>query len=246
MDDKKIIICMKWGTKFGPEYVNRLYKMVEKNLTLPHRFVCLTDNSDGIMDGVEIFPIPDNVPVDENAPERGWKKLSIFAEKLYDLSGQALFLDLDIVIRDNIDCFFDGSDKFLIIKDWDFPNDIIGNSSVFRFNIGKHSYVLKEFIKNKAEIQKRHRNEQAYLSYAINAHGALKYWPKQWCVSFKRNCLHMWPMCYFKMPIDPKKAKIIVFHGKPNPEQAYNGYVGKCGFRFVKATKWLDLYWERN
>ena len=25
------VICVKWGTKFGPEYVNRLYKMVEKN-----------------------------------------------------------------------------------------------------------------------------------------------------------------------------------------------------------------------
>ncbi|MDR6215099.1 hypothetical protein QE399_002788 [Paracidovorax wautersii] len=22
------VICMKWGTKYGPEYVNRLYAMV--------------------------------------------------------------------------------------------------------------------------------------------------------------------------------------------------------------------------
>ena len=28
------VICIKWGTKFGPEYVNKLYKMVEKNLSL--------------------------------------------------------------------------------------------------------------------------------------------------------------------------------------------------------------------
>ena len=26
----KNVICIKWGTKFGPEYVNKLYKMVEK------------------------------------------------------------------------------------------------------------------------------------------------------------------------------------------------------------------------
>ena len=25
------VICVKWGTKFGPEYVNRLYKMVEND-----------------------------------------------------------------------------------------------------------------------------------------------------------------------------------------------------------------------
>ena len=24
----KNVICIKWGTKFGPEYVNKLYKMV--------------------------------------------------------------------------------------------------------------------------------------------------------------------------------------------------------------------------
>ena len=44
----KNVICIKWGTKFGPEYVNRLYHMVEKNLSIPHRFVCFTDNSEGL------------------------------------------------------------------------------------------------------------------------------------------------------------------------------------------------------
>ena len=28
--DKRYIICMKWGDKYGPEYVNRLYNMVSK------------------------------------------------------------------------------------------------------------------------------------------------------------------------------------------------------------------------
>ena len=33
--DTNYIICMKWGTKYGAEYVNRLYNMVKRNLTLP-------------------------------------------------------------------------------------------------------------------------------------------------------------------------------------------------------------------
>ena len=41
----KNIICMKWGTKFGASYVNRLYDMVERNTTVPHRFVCFTDDA---------------------------------------------------------------------------------------------------------------------------------------------------------------------------------------------------------
>lgn len=244
MTSENYVVCMKWGTKFGSQYVNRLYKMVKKNLTIPHRFICFTDDSTGINENVEIHPLPD-IALDPNAPERGWRKLTLFSENLENLHGRALFLDLDIVIRSNIDCFFQVEGDFLIIKDWDFPNDIIGNSSVFRFTIGKHSYILKNFIENSSEITKKYRNEQAYLSYAVREHGILKYWPREWCVSFKRHCLQPWPLCYFLSANDPSKSKIVVFHGKPNPEQAYEGYIGKYGFRYIKPTKWLDKYWGK-
>lgn len=243
------VICMKWGDKFGPEYVNRLYKMVEKNLTLEHRFVCFTDNAEGLKEGIEVRPLPE-MSLDSSLPERGWRKLTVFGEKLADLEGQALFLDLDIVITSNIDAFFEAEGEFLIIKDWDFPKDIIGNSSVFRFDIGKYSTVLSNFINNGEAIRERHRNEQAYLSYAIKEIGdkqnkeLLKYWDKSWCVSFKRNCLHKFPLNYFMQPKFPESAKIIIFHGKPTPSQALKGYFGKMGFRYVKPTKWISKYWE--
>lgn len=237
------VICMKWGDKFGPEYVNRLYKMVQKNLTLEHRFICFTDNADGLNEGIEVRPLPE-MDLDSSLPERGWRKLTVFKEQLSDLHGQALFLDLDIVIINNIDSFFEEKGEFLIIKDWDFLKDIIGNSSVFRFDIGKYPEILKNFIEHGDEIRARHRNEQAYLSYAVYDRGVLSYWPKDWCVSFKRNCLHKFPLNYFMMPKFPKNAKILIFHGRPTPSQALNGYFGKMGFRYVKPTKWISKYWE--
>ena len=39
--EDNIILCMKWGTKYGAEYVNRLYNMVKRHLTLPFKMVCL-------------------------------------------------------------------------------------------------------------------------------------------------------------------------------------------------------------
>ncbi|MDR3224610.1 MAG: hypothetical protein LBT03_03520 [Holosporales bacterium] len=232
---------MKWGTKFEADYVNRLFRMVSAQLTLPHRFVCFTDDSKGIDKRVEVFPIPElYLPSDE--PERCWKKLTMFSGELANLSGPSLFLDLDIVIRDSIDDFFKVDGDFRIIKDWDFPNDIIGNSSVFRFNIGDHNYVLENFLQNRQEIKMRFRNEQAYLSHAINEHGNLKYWDLKWCVSFKRHCLRKWPVCYFKEPIEPVSAKIVVFHGKPTPNEASCGYTGKLGFRYIKPTNWIRKY----
>ena len=112
---KKNVICIKWGTKFGPQYVNRLYNMVERNLTIPHRFICFTDNAEGLVDGIEVRPLP--FLNDEGLPEKAWKKLGLFSNNLGDLEGEALFLDLDVVIRDNIDCFFEKEGEFYIIKD---------------------------------------------------------------------------------------------------------------------------------
>ena len=92
----RIILCMKWGTKYGPEYINRLYAMVRRHLTGDFRFVCLTDNTDGIRSEVECFPIP---PLDlpPGIPERGWTKLTTFSADLHGLQGSALFLDVFFV-----------------------------------------------------------------------------------------------------------------------------------------------------
>ena len=49
----KNVVCIKWGEKFGSEYVNKLYNSIQRNLSLKHRFICLTDNAEGIVAGVE-------------------------------------------------------------------------------------------------------------------------------------------------------------------------------------------------
>ena len=36
--------CVFYGTKYKVEYVQNLYNMVQRNLTIPHNFVCFTDD----------------------------------------------------------------------------------------------------------------------------------------------------------------------------------------------------------
>ena len=174
----KNIICMKWGTKFGASYVNRLYDMVERNTTVPHRFVCFTDDANGLNPNIETRPLPF---LDDNGlPEKAWKKLGLFTDKLADLEGEALFLDLDIIILRNIDEFLTSTGDFRIIKDWDFPNDIIGNSSVFKFKVNEHSDIIENFYKEGKDIRKRYKNEQAFLSHQMYKKGILQYWNDGW------------------------------------------------------------------
>ena len=105
-DQRRVILCMKWGTKYGPEYVNRLYAMVRRHLRGEFKFVCLTDRSDGIRAEVTCLPIPP-LALPPGSPERGWTKLTTFEADLHGLTGTALFLDLDVVIVDDITPFFE-------------------------------------------------------------------------------------------------------------------------------------------
>ena len=236
------IVCMKWGDKFPATYVNKLYAMVSRNLTLPFRFVCFTDDSKDIRSEVEIKDIPSlNLP--ENTPERGWRKLTIFKEKLYDLKGKTLFLDLDVLIVDCIDDFFHRSGEFLIAHDKKNPKKIEGNSSVFRFEIGAYSNILDYFEKNTEKVRNEVRHEQAYLSREINKLGKLEYWPDEWVPSFKYHCCPKFPTSFYKSPSIPKGAKIILFHGLPNPPEAIMGISGKW-YRYIKPSPWIDKFWR--
>lgn len=245
--DNRYIICMKWGNKYSADYVNRLYHMAKRHCALDFIMVCLTDDDTGIDPAIRCYPIPElNLP--PNLPERGWKKLTTFKPSLYDLKGVALFLDIDIVIVDNIDCFFTHQakhdDSVMIIRDWKKPWRMVGNSSVYRFKVGQNTYpdLLNYFEQNFTSIRQEVRHEQAFLSNYLREHHHLEYWDKSWCVSFKYQCVQAFPFSFIKPPQLPKGAKIVIFHGEINPPDAIIGKSGKW-YRKVLPTDWIKDYW---
>lgn len=240
--DSRVIICMKWGTKYGPEYVNRLYGMVQRHLQGSFHFVCLTDRTEGIRSEVQCLPIP-SLALPPGIPERGWTKLTTFAPHLHGLQGTALFLDLDVVIVDDITPFFEVEGEFLIIHDWKRPWRITGNSSVYRFKLGAHADVLTEFQQEQASIRQRLRNEQAFLSEVMHRQKRLSYWPADWCASYKYHCIPRWPSNYWTVPHIPKGCRIVVFHGEINPPDALVGRRNRR-FRFIKPAPWIQTHWQ--
>jgi len=236
------VICMKWGQKYGPEYVNRLYAMVRRHLSGEFRFVCLTDDMAGIRSEVECFPIP-ALDLPEGIPERGWKKLVSFSDDLYGLGGTALFLDVDVVIVGSLDAFFSEPGDFLIIHDYKRPWRVTGNSSVYRFELGAHPDVLAYFRSHVEDIRARFRNEQAYLSDFLHRQGKLQYWPSAWCPSFKYHSIPRWPANYWQEPFVPKDARIVIFHGECNPPDALAGMRNRR-FRFIRKAHWIGEHWR--
>lgn len=234
------VLCMKWGPKYGPDYVNVLGAMVRRHLAPPFRFVCLTEDASGIDDEIECRPLP-AIELGGAKPHHGWRKISVFSPELHDLDGPILFLDLDLVIVDRLEPFFEIDGRFRIIENWPQRGSGIGNSSVFRFNAGDHLSVFEEFCHNAARIVSTHPNSQTWLSRAIPDK---TYWPDAWCRSFKRHCLARAPLRWVTPPRCPEGARIVVFHGDPKPPDAARGVWRGRRRRIIRPAPWIAEHWR--
>jgi hypothetical protein len=230
---------MRWGDRYGPDYVNRLFAMVARHLAAPHRFVCLTDDPAGIRSEVECRPLP-AIELADAPPHSGWRKLSCLSPELDDLDGPVLFLDLDLVIVASIDCLFAHPGAFCIIENWTQRGRGIGNSSVFRFETGALRAVLHRSCADAAEIVRSWPNEQTYLSRSV---GEVTFWPQSWCRSFKHDCLPARPLRPFREAGIPQNARVIVFHGEPKPPEAARG-VWPQSLTGLRPVSWIAEHWR--
>src|ERR1700712_3424831 len=79
------------GNTYSPAWVQRLQRNVARHMNVPHRFVCLTNLA--AVEGVETRKLTDNRP-------GWWSKIELF--KPGQFTGPVLYMDLDVMICDNI------------------------------------------------------------------------------------------------------------------------------------------------
>jgi hypothetical protein len=138
------------------------------------------------------------------------------------LTGDTLYMDLDVVITGNIDCFFEHESKADFVGMNDFnPQTKIFNSSVFRFNKEPMTRKLwKPFIENRPSWL-RMAGDQNVISDIILKHDETRSFPDAWTQSYK------W---YDRSGTRYHKGKwtfehngeslVTVFHGQPNPHES--------------------------
>ncbi len=93
------VICVRWGEKYGPEYVERLERAVNRHFRVPHEFVVVRDNPPSDLPGC-------------------WQKVGLFKPGAFP--GLNLYLDLDVIIHSEItflaDLYLNG--KVAILDDF--------------------------------------------------------------------------------------------------------------------------------
>ena len=241
------IISMKWGKRYGPEFVNRLNKSIKKHSKRPTQLICFTDDLNGIDHQIICYPLP-KINLPKTIANTPWRKLSVWQYPLRHLEGDVLFLDLDLVITGDIDRFFDFKPgKYCVIENWTQIGLNIGNTSCFRFPIGKYKFIFDDFQNQPIRIWKKYHIEQIYLSDKIEEQ---VFWPSDWCKSFKHNLLPKWPQRIWKPADLPKETSIVAFTGKPDPDDVIKGVwpVKKSQFykkiyKQLKTPNWIVDNW---
>jgi hypothetical protein len=241
----RVVICMKWGTLYGPDYVNVLFRACKDNITGPFRFVCLTDESAGFDAGVESFPIPDLGITSYDWKKGGWPKISVFQRDLYGLTGRCLFVDLDTVICGSLDDMFDYPAPFVAIDTgptWgksSADGKPVCGTGIFVFDLGSFPQIVDDFV-----ADPRFRIEQLYVHDRIPD---MAFWPADWVMSFKYHQRRPAPLGLIWPPRAPSpENRIIAFHGDPRPiDLVKGGLWGIAPNLGYGRVRWAVDYWTR-
>ena len=237
-DEQIAVVSYQWNEQgfsdprgFEPKQVNDLARNVKDHLGRPHRFICITDETEGFSEDVELMPLPDEAQAVARIPTaQGHSRFPSCYRRLWTFSKNAKVLG-DVVLVLDIDCFIVGllDPLFDFMPDAEFvgwnPVQIWGKTKIgggtWRHRPGTRTHIWEEFSQQEAlRIKKLGYNgsDQAILSYKL---GDEPVFPDAWILNrqdMRRLGGHA-----------PETAKIVHCNGPKNMK----------GYRNVKDVPWM-------
>lgn len=193
------VVCVKAGGKYGPEYVNRLYSMVERHLAVPHRFLCLTDDERGLAAGIRV------ISLEQRGLIGWWHKIGLFKPPGGLEDRRLIFLDLDTVILGNIDFLLDYQGPFAILRDFYRPNGY--GSAVMSIAPGYGRAIWDKLAEHPKLWMAEFAGDQDFIRMCVDGADLWQDLYPGKIVSYKVDCGQ-------GIPAD---AAVVCFHGEPKP-----------------------------
>lgn len=156
-----VVCVLKESKVYNSGWVYKLERSINKNLTIPYNFVCLSS-----------VPLSCNYILLDNTMEGWWNKIQLFKPKLF--TNETLYFDLDVIISkplDNLITNFRSQNKNFLMS-LEPPN--ISNSSIMYWR-GDYSELYLKYISDPDYYHNLYRKglligDQAFISENIN-HG---------------------------------------------------------------------------
>ena len=217
------VVCWQWNVgyrEYKPEYVNALARGYKRNLSMPHRFVCITEETKGFSSDVEVFPLPPESLEAARLPSPEGPRFPASSRRLWGFSEQAKVLgdwifatDIDCVVTGQVDPLIqyalDGGHDFVGWRPrslWGVEDRIAGGNWLLR--AGTRTHVWNSFSKEaaaKARSVGYRGSDQAYISYCLAKTAAV--WPKH-CGIYQAQ-----DMKKQGFKVLPSDARIVHFNG---------------------------------
>jgi hypothetical protein len=216
------VVCWKWTpapgyrSQFTPDTVNILRAMVERHLPLPHEFVCVTDQPEGIDPRVRIVPLWNDhrtVPSPWGGKNPScYVRLKAFAPDAKEILGaRILSLDLDTVITDDLTPLVDRPEEFIIYGDT--AKGTPYNGGCWLLTAGARPQVWTQFDPRRSPALGKARgyvgSDQAWLGVILGPHEK-KWGPADGMYSYR---VDLAP----KGGRLPRNARMVHFHGEQKP-----------------------------
>lgn len=248
------VVCYRWGTRYGPEYVNRLQSMINRYLPVPHTFHCITDSQDGLRKDIVTHPLPDFQITGI------WRKLMTFQKGFLGLEDgeYVASFDLDVVVVDSLAFILDKPEEPLYIgRNWSrHCEKAPASGTLYRLRVGALAHVWERFIAdpeaavNGYHGKNRDIGEQNWLGANVER---FVFFPEGKVVSFKRHCgAKGHSLCgsfgerlglttaAFGIAKPPAGAAVVSFHGDPLPPDVMHGRYGRWRRAPFVAEHWHE------
>ncbi len=113
----RAFLTIKWGSEFNPDDVNILKRAAVSNTSFKTRFICLTNDRQGLDTDIETFPIPEFELYRLTSPKGIWPKISLFHPDIAGIAELVVFLDIDTIVCGCLDELFnDPHDSLMLLS----------------------------------------------------------------------------------------------------------------------------------
>lgn len=220
------VVCWKWApprgyrSSFGPNTVNVLRRMVARHYPDPHRFLCVTDDPDGLDKDIEVVPAwNDFATIPSPSGGRNpscYRRLRAFAPDIEAVFGKRFVsMDLDMVITGDLRPVWNRPEDFVIWGDA-HPRTFY-NGSMFLLSAGARAKVWTTFdpvaSPKAAKAHGHFGSDQGWISYCLGP-GEQKWTQEDGVYSFRN---HLGGDGSNPARQLPSNVKVVVMHGAHDP-----------------------------
>ena len=228
MSESRTFLCFHWNNGFRdyrPEHVNILARAILAKCPFPHRFVCITEETDGFSSDVEVMPLPKEAEavariksVEGDRFPSSYRRLWALSDAARCLGDRVMMLDIDCAVTADLGPLFEYEQDFVGWR----PNSSWGSKwkkrvggGTWLLRTGTCAHIWSDFVSDPMVLIKRARaadyrgSDQAILSFYLAE--TCTVWPQD------AGIYQAQQMRSHGFKQLPKDARIVHFNGGRKP-----------------------------